>query len=295
MSLQTTFRSLLREPPPTFAFEISAEGIAMARTAPQSAVQFVAYPSDTVQPSPISVNVRNPVAYAEAVSRLVPAGVRGRKAAALILPDNSARVSILDFETLPEKEEERDSLVRFRLRKALPFDVEKAAISYVLLGPSRLLAAVSPAEVIAEYEAPFRALGLHPGLITLSCLAMVDLVPPGVSTVIAKLSAGALTVLALEPSGVSLVRSIDLHPETPDVLEEIANDLYPTLAYIEDHTGARPQKLLLAGFGEDSATAETRLAIELELETEALKDMHPGLAGYLESLHPTARGKKAAA
>jgi hypothetical protein len=56
------------------------------------------------------------------------------------------------------------------------------------------------------------------------------------------------------------------------------------LAYIEDQTGARPEKLFIAGFGLDSASAATRLSVELEIEVEALTDPAPGLSGYLASL-----------
>ena len=161
-------------------------------------------------------------------------------------------------------------------------------MSYVQLGPKKILAAVSPHEVVEQYEAPFRALGLHPGLVTISSLAMLELVPEKTAGVIAKLSAGVLTVTAIQPSGILLIRSLDLDPAATDHLEEISNDLYPTLAYIEDNTGTRPQKLLIAGFGEESTTAATRLAVELELEVEPMADTHPGLMGYLQTL-PSSR------
>ena len=34
------------------------------------------------------------------------------------------------FESLPERRQEADAAVRFRLRKSLPFDIEKAALSF---------------------------------------------------------------------------------------------------------------------------------------------------------------------
>ena len=47
-----------------------------------------------------------------------------------LLPDAAVRVVLLDFETLPTKPQEAEGVVRFRLKKSLPFDVEKAKISY---------------------------------------------------------------------------------------------------------------------------------------------------------------------
>src|SRR6185312_1945701 len=47
-----------------------------------------------------------------------------------IVPDSAVRVTLLDFDALPEKRQEAESMVRFRLKKSLPFDVEQAAVSY---------------------------------------------------------------------------------------------------------------------------------------------------------------------
>lgn len=293
MNIGAKFKALLQDPPPQFAFEIASDGVAMARTDAPSVVQFAALPDGTMKPNPVSDNVIDPAAYAQAVTKLIPTGLRGRQGTALILPDNSVRVAILDFDTVPEKDEERRALIRFRLRKTLPFDVDTSTVSYTAIAAKRFLVAVAPNEIIAQYEAPFRALGLHPGLVTVSSVSMLELMPPKVSAIIAKLSAGVLTVTALQSSGILLIRSLDLDPNATDPLDEISDDLYPTLAYIEDTTGSRPEKLLIAGFGDESVAVSTRLAIELELPVEAIPEKHPGLLGYLATLpaatKPTAK------
>ncbi len=47
-----------------------------------------------------------------------------------MLPDNSVRIAVLDFDNLPDKEDERRPLINFRLRKSVPFDIDEAALSY---------------------------------------------------------------------------------------------------------------------------------------------------------------------
>jgi type IV pilus assembly protein PilM len=281
----------LRDPPPEFAFEIAADGIAMSRTRPPAAVQHMVLPSGVIAPSPVKENVLDAGAFAEAVSRLVPPGNgRGRRGAALILPDNCVRVAVLDFDKLPEKEEERRPLINFRLRKSVPFDIDDAALSYFPQVGRKVVVALSPSGIVARYEAPFRAAGLHPGLVTVSSLAMLDLLPAHGSIVMARRSPGALTAVALQNGVVTIARSLELadaesDPDgAADPLAEITAALYPTLAYIEDQTGTRPEKLFIAGFGLDSEVAATRLSIELEIEVESLDDPFPGLAGYLASL-----------
>jgi type IV pilus assembly protein PilM len=290
MSALDNILGFLKDPPPEFVFEIAADGIAMSRTRPPATLQHVALPPGVIEPSPVKENILDPAAFAGAVRKLVPPekGQRRRRAA-LILPDNCVRIAVLDFETLPAKEEERRPLINFRLRKSVPFDIDDATVSYFEQGGKKVIVALAPSEILAHYEIPFRAAGLHPGLVTVSSLAMLDLFPVTGSVVIARLSPGSLTVIGLKDGIVTIVRSIELaHPgdDTEDPLTEIIDDIYPTLAYIEDQTGARPDKLLLVGFGDESEMSAMRLSIELEISVETVDDPWPGLAGYLKSLAP---------
>lgn len=296
MSTLTQIKALFQDPPPEFVFEISAAGIAMSRTRPPAVVQYAELPAGALEPSPVKDNMLDTVAFAQAVARLVPATAkRGRRTAALILPDNAVRLAVLRFESLPDKEEERQALIRFRLKKTLPFDVDEAALSWHLQPGNTVIAAVTPAEIVVRYETAFRAAGLHPGLVTCSSLALVDLLPATGYILAAHKSEGALTVLALRDGILILARTLELVPNTPDPLEEISTDIYPTLVYLEDETGARPQRLLLLGFGDDGDNAAARLAIELDIPADAIDQPHPGLAGYLKSLSPDAAATMVAA
>jgi Tfp pilus assembly protein PilN len=282
-------KNILKDPPPEFAFEVTSEGIAMSRTRPPAATQRVPLPPGVLVPSPVKDNVTDADELAAAVKALVPAAAgRGRRGAALILPDNSMRVAVIDFETLPEKEDERLTLIKFRLRKTLPFDVDEAALStWIQPGTKKVVAAVVPIEIIARYEAPFRAAGLQPGLVTCSALALLELLPRKGALLVAHLSPGSLTVLALRDGVLTLARSLELTANTSDPLDEISADLYPTLIYLEDQAGFRPEKLVIAGFGSEGGTAATRLSVELDIPVEALNVENPGLAGYLKSAGET--------
>jgi Tfp pilus assembly protein PilN len=282
--LSSSIKNLLKDPPPEFAFDIAPNGIAMSRTRPPAATQRVLLPPGVLIPSPVKDNVHDADELAAAVKALVPtAAGRSRRGAALILPDNSLRLAVLDFETLPEKEDERLSLIKFRLRKTLPFDVDEAALStFVQPGGKKVVAAVAPLEIVARYEAPFRAAGLQPGLVTCASLTLLELLPRKGSLLVAHRAPGSLSVLALKDGVLTLARTLEL-----DTLDEISADLYSTLIYLEDQTGERPEKLILAGFGSDAESAATRLAVELDIAAEALPVENPGLAGYLKSAGET--------
>lgn len=287
------FMGILRDPPPEFVFEAAADGIACSRTRPPSSLQHARLAAGVVAPSPVKENILDPAAFAEAVKKLAPVNGRGKHAAALILPDNCVRIAVLDFDTLPAKEEERRPLIGFRLRKSVPFDVDEAALSYFPQAGNKVIVALTPAEIVAHYEAPFRAAGFNPGLVTVSSLAILDLLPVTGSLVLAHRSPGTLTILALTEGIVTIARSIEIG-EDADALEEVISAIFPTIAYIEDNSGARPSKLFIAGFWQDADPAAARLSVELDIPVEAIRDPYPGLAGYLASLALPGRKKAAA-
>jgi type IV pilus assembly protein PilM len=299
MSSFERIMGILRDPPPEFVFEVAPRSIAVSRTRTPSGLQHVPLPPGVIAPSPVKENILDPVAFAAAVQKLaLPAAGRGKKNAALILPDNCVRIAVLDFDTLPDKEEERRPLINFRLRKSVPFDIDEAALSYFPQAGNKVIVALTPSEIVTHYEAPFRAAGFHPGLVTVSSLAMLDLLPVTGSLVLAHYCPGALTVMAMSEGVVTIARTLEVGDlvSAPDAfpMEEIIAAIYPTIAYIEDQNGARPAKLFVAGFGNHTEATSVRLSVELEIPVESVPGPNPGLDGYLVSIG-SQNGRKAAA
>jgi hypothetical protein len=109
---------------------------------------------------------------------------------------------------------------------------------------------------------------------------------------VAHRNSGALSVLVIGNGVLTLARSLERNHDTVDPFDEMLSDLYATRVYVEDQTGVRPDRLYLAGFGDDMASGASRIAArlsaELDVETEIVPDEYPGLAGYLRSLSPAA-------
>jgi type IV pilus assembly protein PilM len=278
---------LFQDPPPEYVFEIGPASVAGARAAAGNKAVVEELEPSVISPSPVRDNVKDSAAFDQAVKRIVAATGTGRRQrrAALILPDNSARVSVLDFDRFPAKAEEQLPLLHFRLKKTLPYEIESAAISYYTqpmnkAGKQEVVAVATPLEVIARYEAPFRAANVNAGIVTISHLAVLDLVPTTGVIIVAKLSGDILTVMAVDHGILRLARSLELSAIT---LDEIAADLYPTFAYCEDSLGSRPETLLLCGFGDLASDAGHRFQEELSASVEKLPYRHAGLAGYLHS------------
>ena len=131
-------------------------------------------------------------------------------------------------------------------------------------------------------------LGLHPGLVTTSALAALELAPESGLAVMAKLSGRVLTVLVRDKSVLKLVRCLEMPSAS---LEDIAGVLAPTLVYVEDNLGGRATQLQLCGFGPRSGEAQTRFAEEFQVSVELVRsalaspgENDAGLLGYLKAV-----------
>src|ERR1700731_1349622 len=163
---------------PTLACEIAADRVLAGRAADAGRMVAMASTRElapgSVVPDLMEANLRDGTAIRQAIeSALGSVAGRSRDVIA-ILPDTSVRVVLLDFETLPSKRDEAEAVVRFRLKKSLPFDVDKAKVSYHVQPSStgvRVIAAVALANVVDDYEAAFRQAGYEPGVVMPSMLA----------------------------------------------------------------------------------------------------------------------------
>lgn len=286
-------KMLVSEPPPAMAFEISEAGITSARIGARAEMDFRPLKPGTLSVSPLKENVIDPDEFSMAVRALATAqGARKRKDAALILPDFSTRMAVLDFDEFPSDAKEQLSLIRFRLKRSVPFDVESAAVGYCAQpGAGKkcdVLVVMAPLEIVARYEAPFRAAGMNPGFVTTSSLAALELAPDGGLSVLAKICGRVLTVVVRQKEAVKLVRCLEV---ASSALEDIAGVLLPTFVFIEDNLGGRADRLMICGFAEEAERAreyfETELGVTVELLRSPLGmpgEDNAGLLGYLRSI-----------
>jgi type IV pilus assembly protein PilM len=275
------------------AFEISEAGIAAARIGARAELEWRPLKSGTLAVSPLKENVLDADEFSMAVRALAGTQTaRRRKDVALILPDFSARISVLDFDSFPTDAKEQAALVRFRLKRSVPFDVESAVVSYwAQSGANKrvdVVVVMAPLEIVSRYEAPFRAAGMVPGLVTTSSVAALELAPEVGLNVLAKLTGHVLTVLVRQKGALKLARCLEL-PSTD--LADVSAVLLPTFVYVEDNLGGRAERLILCGFGAQTEEAQRRFQEELGVEVEPLRsplgtpgENNAGLLGYLRSI-----------
>lgn len=292
----SSFANLLKDPPPTHVFELSERGIAFADVAAPGHAGFTPFDAGVLQVSPVHDNIQQAAVVEERIRASVPSIGRGKHRAALILPDYCARVAVLDFDAFPESHEDRMALLRFRMKKGVPFDVETAVVSYAVqprkkeAGDAKVevLAAIIASEIVTRYEAPFRGLGFQPGMVTTSTLAALNLVDADESSMFVKLSGRVLSLIVLQGSLIKLARCIELDT---DHTEEIDSILHPTVAYIEDELKATLRRVWLCGFDDQRSGLAQRWQTEWRAAVEPLRSRfgapnanNAGLLGYLESV-----------
>ena len=282
MAITDSIHRLLADPAPDLSFEISTQGLAYAVRG--GSPQWTSYEAETLRISPIEDNILRNDSFLKAIREAAgPETGRKRRTAVLILPDYAARMAVLDFSQFPSDPDEQRALVRFRMKKTVPFDVDAAAVSCFVQprkGSAKevdVLATLVSLEILAKYEAPFRVAGLWPGRITTSTLAALDLVPADGCRVLVKLANKVLTIAVTMGGSLRLLRCVEL--ATADE-EELGGVLYPTLAYLEDELKTRPQSVHLCGLG--SLPSDVELPVEpLESPFGAPGATNAGLLGYL--------------
>jgi hypothetical protein len=156
-------------------------------------------PPEGFQSGPLGGPLREPAAFAAAVGRLVARIGAPVKEASLTVPDAWLRVAFAETGQLPSRAAERAEVLRWKLKRLVPFKVDELRVDGALVAPlpsqeepNRLLLGFALEPLLGQVEAAFRAAGVRLGRITgesLAALAALDL-PPAESD-------GALTALAL--------------------------------------------------------------------------------------------------
>jgi type IV pilus assembly protein PilM len=198
-------------------------------------------------------NLRAPEAAAEAIRAALAEMSPRTRSVTLVLPDTAVRVFVLDFDSLPAKAAEAIPVLRFRLRKMVPFDVEHAGVSYQILSENksecRVLIAVLPGTILQEYEVAARAAGYEPGAVLPSSLAAMAAIDSEEPVLAACMSGISLTTCITNGQDLLLYRTLELPADSDQRRSEVQRDIAVAAAYYEDKLASRPRRLHYGGVG----------------------------------------------
>jgi type IV pilus assembly protein PilM len=226
---------------PRLAVEVRAEGVVAARAEDAAGLLVAVSRADVdaggLAPGLKVGNVTDRAGVTAAIRTAldrVGRGVDRTRDVTLIVPDAAVRVLLLDFDSLPSKVAEALPVVRFRLKKLLPFEVEDAVVSYQVMSSTKelvtVLAVAIPRDVLAEYEGLVTAAGYVPGAVLPSTLAALaglgaNGLEESLASAVLVVNAGSQQVTtAIVKGGVLLlhrtlemnVMSEEVHPESYD-------------------------------------------------------------------------------
>jgi Tfp pilus assembly PilM family ATPase len=181
--------SWFSSPPPSVAVEIGAgrvTAVVLGTVDGMPAVTAQAterLPDGVVAPSLTTPNLTDKGAVASAVQRVLQSVGVSRGRVALVVPDGAAKVSVIRFEKVPSKAEDLAQLVRWQVRKSVPFPLEQSQVSWTPgvadANGIDYVVTVARQDIIQDYEQAVATAGVQVGLVDLATFNLVNLLLAG--------------------------------------------------------------------------------------------------------------------
>lgn len=261
---------------PGIACEISRQFFSVARVDPRRSHRVDGFaveniPQGLVEPSLTEPSVRSIQELGKIIrATLTKAGVSTSRIS-LAIPDACARVAIHPFETLPSKREEKTELLKWKLKKTIPYDIDDSHLSFMEqrteTGKNHVITANIHKEVLAQLEEVFESLGIHVGFVTLSTFAAYELLarqhPDEIrkSVLFTRVRSSNISSLIIQQEALVFYRHTDYNFESPmDLMVNWSADPYeeihPCLMYFQDKLGAAGVDKVYLSFPRDFTEAE---------------------------------------
>jgi type IV pilus assembly protein PilM len=268
-------------PHPSLVVEIAGGHVAAARWGKRrghlEGVAVESLPLGAVMPSTVETNITQPDAVRSALRRVFTRIPDRGAPIALLVPDLAVRVFILPFDNLPRRAEDALPLLRWRLKKSVPFDVDETVVSWNRQdgreGNLEVVIAVARQQIVREYEQIVEALGAHAGVVLGSTLATLPLLEERGSTLLVRLCGKMLTTVITHGSNLCVYRSSEMAAEAK-LLEPQAmlDEVFPAVAYYQDTWGSTIDRARLTGFGDRESIFGGAVAEELKVSAGPLAE-----------------------
>jgi type IV pilus assembly protein PilM len=187
----------------------------------------------------------------------------------LLVPDAVIRVFVLHFDVFPRKAEEAIPMLRWRLKKSVPFEAEETLISYMRQAPREegvdIVTGLARLRIVREYESLVESVGMSPGVVMSSTLAALPLLSDGKPALLARVAGSTLTTAIVRDGVLAGYRCITLPADAEHLTPQaLLDEIYPLSAYYQDSWSEGIAQVRLAGLGD--RTEEFRGPLERELK-----------------------------
>ena len=279
--------SWLASPPLEAALEISPAAVSVAVLGGRSSnpvVQGYAVeplPPGAVTPSLTSTNIADPDAVARALDSACQSLGLKPKRVALVIPDVTAKVSLVRFDQTPTRRDDLNQLIRWQVKKSTPFPVDDACLTYTAGAHQAVggefVVVVARRETIREYEGVCERIGIEAGLVDISTFAVINLfLSSNLGT------AGDWLIVHMRPeyTSIAILRRDDVlffRNRVEGDAEAMEDVVHQTAMYYQDRLEGRGfSRILLGGIG--------RLQGEVDL---ARRNLEARMGTVVEPIDPT--------
>ena len=245
------------QPHPPIAIEIGSDRIAGARFTRSGSLDgfaVEALPPGALTPSAVETNIVNASAVRSAMQGVCER-LRGKnEVAALLLPDTVVRVFVQHFDQFPRSAKEAIPMLRWKLKKSVPFEVDETLISYMRQAPREggvdVVTALGRLRIVREYEAAAEQCGLQPGVVLSASLAAVALLADQRPALLARVSGSSLTTAIVREGVLCGYRCTELPAQVSHLTPQmLLDEIYPVAAYYQDTWQEGIQTVRVAGLG----------------------------------------------
>lgn len=253
--------------------EIAQEGAAIALVEKRSGLpvlercESVSFPPGTLKLSLKEPNIVNRPFVIGQLRELYARLLTNQKRVSLSLPDAAGRVMLLDLETRLKSKEEGVDLIRWKLKKNLPIDINEIHLDYQILreretGELSVLVALVSRTVITQYEELVNEVGLEPIRIDFTTFNLVRLfhkMVGGENTAVVLWYKGVISILIFHDGILEFFRAKEIFEgsfETNRIFRELNSSF---LVYRDKVSGLKLQRVLFYSPPWDQEALQTLL------------------------------------
>lgn len=285
----------------SLGLEIGAQGLSFALVSGGKAPRVEAGLTVPFQPGMLSLSRRDPnvndakgmvTALKEAHLRLLTK----ERAVNVSIPDAVGRVVLLDLEARFKNREEGLDVIRWKLKKSLPFDISLVHLDYQVLeekenGAVSLLVSLISRPVVTQYEELLQMAGLEAKLIDFTSFNLCRLFAPRLDIAedgaFVSFYQGAMTVLIFHAGVLSFYRTKEGLGEVQHLFREVNSSF---LVYGDRHPGQAVSEVLCMAAPADAESfralvAEATGLEPVLLELDRMVQQAPSLALDRQGLH----------
>lgn len=168
-------------------------------------------------------------------------------------------------------------MLRWKLKKSVPFEAEETLISYMRQAPREegvdIVTGLARLRIVREYEMQVEAAGMAPGVVLSSSVAALALLSDHRPTMLARIARSTLTTAIVREGILCGYRCTDLPGDAQRLTPQaLLDEIFPIAAYYQDAWREGIQALRLAGLGGRLEEFRGTLEAELHCPVGALLD-----------------------